>query len=90
MRDLIIDGVGASGEHQFAVLLDVFEALGYEVRVLLVDAPTETAEQRNLRRAQVEGLMIDQQQLASLHREVSARFDEWKDLPAAFKMYATE
>lgn len=89
-RDLIIDGVGASGEHQFSVLLEVFEALGYEVRVLLVDTPTETAEARNVCRAESEGLLIDRQQLASLHREVSARFDEWKDLPTTFQMYATE
>jgi predicted kinase len=89
-RDVIIDGVGASGERQFSALLEVFDALGYEVRVLLVDTPTEAAERRNLARAKAEGLLIDGAQLASLHREVSARFNEWKDLPTVFEMYATE
>ena len=89
-RDLIIDGVGASGERQFAALLETFDAFGYEVRVLLVDAPTATAELRNLARAERDGLLIDREELAAMHREVSARFDEWKEGPWRWEMFATE
>ena len=89
-RDLIIDGVGASGERQFAALLEIFDAFGYEVRVLLVDTPTATAELRNLARAERDGLLIDREELAAMHREVSMRFDEWKDGPWRWEMFATE
>ena len=89
-RDLIIDGVGASGERQFAALLEMFDAFGYEVRVLLVDTPTATAELRNLARAERDGLLIDREELAAMHREVSMRLDEWKDAPWRWEMFATE
>jgi len=89
-RDLIIDGVGASGERQFAVLLEIFDALSYDVRVLLVDTPTATAELRNLARAERDGLLIDREELAAMHREVSARFDEWKEGPWRWEVFATE
>jgi hypothetical protein len=89
-RDLIIDGVGASGERQFAALLEIFDALGYDVRVLLVDTPAATAELRNLARAERDGLLIEREELAAMHREVSARFDEWKEGPWRWEMFATE
>ena len=89
-RDLIIDGVGASGERQFAALLEMFDAFGYEVRVLLVDTPTATAELRNLARGERDGLLIDREELAAMRREVSARFDEWKEGPWRWDMFATE
>ncbi len=89
-RDLIIDGVGASGEGQFAALLGMFDAFGYDVRVLLVDTPTAIAELRNLARAERDGLLIDREELAAMHREASARFDEWKDGPWRWEMFATE
>jgi hypothetical protein len=89
-RDLIIDGVGASGERQFAVLLEMFDAFDYDVRVLLVDTPTATAELRNLARSKSDGLLIDREELAAVHHEVSARFDDWKDGGWRWEMFATE
>jgi hypothetical protein len=86
--NLVIDGVGARGDLPFSGLLQRFGGLGYEVRVLLVDAPTETAQLRNLQRAECDGLLIDREVLAQTHRAVSADFDDWKDVPARWEMYA--
>lgn len=88
--NLVIDGVGAPGDRSFSELLERFGGLGYEVRVLLVDTPTATAQLRNLPRAELEGLLIDREVLALAHRAVSADFDGWKDLPAKWEMYGTE
>src|SRR5207302_1256553 len=50
-RDLIIDGLGAGEPGQFAARLTELHDAGYDVRVLIVDAPTETALERNEERA---------------------------------------
>lgn len=42
-------------------------------------SPTETAQLRNLRRAESEGLLIDREVLAPMHRAVSGDFHDWKD-----------
>ncbi|MEJ7782229.1 MAG: zeta toxin family protein, partial [Solirubrobacteraceae bacterium] len=88
--NLIIDGLGASEPGAFARQLNAFAAAGYDVAVLLVDAPTEVCQQRNLERARHTGLLIDPHLLAAAHRDVSTRFHDWKDLPhLRFEMYAT-
>jgi tetratricopeptide (TPR) repeat protein len=90
-RNLILDGIGASGDNAFASLLKLFAAVGYEARVLLVTCSPETAQSRNEQRAEHEGLLIDPKLLAGLHAAVSKHFGEWKDLPAiAVRLYQTD
>jgi len=89
--DLIVDGLGASGPGAFQRQLSDFATAGYDVAVLLADAPTEVCQQRNIERARRTGLLVDPDQLAAVHRTVSKRFAEWKDLPGLrIEMYATE
>ena len=90
-KNLIIDGLGASEPGAFARHLNAFITAGYEVSVLLVDAPTEVCLQRNLERARRTGRLVAPAELASAHREVSRRFHDWKDLSdLRFEMYSTE
>jgi len=87
--NLIIDGLGAGAPGAFARRLSAFAAAGYEVSVLLVDAPTELCQHRNVERARRTGLLIDPDELAVAHRDVSSRFHDWKDLPdLRFEMYS--
>lgn len=89
-RDLIIDGLGAGEPGQFAARLKALHDAGYDVRVLLVDTPTDTALERNEERALHTGLRIDPDRVRSLHAVVSQRFGEWHELPwLRWEMYHT-
>ena len=76
-RDLILDGIGASAKGQFAALLELFLGIGYQVRVLLVDAPIEVAEGRNAARCERDGVLVEPAELRTLHRDAARRYKEW-------------
>jgi len=89
-RDLVIDGLGAGEPGRFVARLAALNDAGYDVRVLLVDAPTETALQRNDERAERTGLRLEPTRLRTLHAQVSQRFQEWRELPwLRWEMYGT-
>jgi tetratricopeptide (TPR) repeat protein len=89
-RNLIVDGIAANREGGFTSLLELLAGIGYETRVLLVGCPTATAESRNERRAEDDGLLIDPHLLASLHASVSEHLDEWRDTPAMLRVYRAD
>ena len=78
-RNLIIDGIGGSWLGHFGVLLVTFTAIGYEVRVLFVDAPIDVCEQRNDERAASAGLYLNPEEIRTLHIEAARAFVQWKE-----------
>ena len=88
--DLIIDGIGDAEEGLFASRLEAFHDAGYDVRVLLVDAPTSVAQERNLERARRTGFYLEPRLIIDLHRDVLRRFEDWRHFEwLRFEMYST-
>jgi len=75
-RNLILDGIGAGKPGAFAAQLERIAAAGYDVRVLLVDAPIDVALRRNEERTERTGFRIDPKEIRRLHNLVSKRFEE--------------
>lgn len=90
-RNLIIDGIGAGPPGHFAALLTRFHEIGYEVRVLFVDAPIPICQQRNVERAMRGGPYVDPEELEKLHHEAAKALLEWKDFAwLAMTVYSGE
>lgn len=89
-HSLALYGMGDLAPTVFSSQLERFQAAGYEVRVLLVDAPISLAQDRAVERAGQTHLWLDPDEIHALHVRVSRRFLEWKDVSGLrMEMYST-
>jgi predicted ATPase len=75
--NVIVEGIGAGEAGAFADLLKRTRDAGYDVRVLLVDAPTQIALDRARAWQDSTGFAFNAETIARLHRDCSRRFEEW-------------
>jgi GTP pyrophosphokinase len=88
-RNLVLMGLGAGGEGDFVGVMRRFADAGYEIRVLLVDAPVELELERNEIRARETALRFDPDTVADLSVEAVQRFSEWREEPwLTFVLYS--
>jgi histidinol phosphatase-like PHP family hydrolase len=80
--NLVLDGVGNSGPGKFLNKLELLKKNGYEVRVVMADAPTNVAIERNIDRAITVGSpdfnrFVPVRVQKQLYRDAVKRMDEW-------------
>lgn len=80
--NVVIDGTGNSESGKFVGKLLKQESAGYDVDVIVVDVRTSEAVARAMQRAERSGRYVPESVIRQIHRDVSARFDEWQDIDA--------
>lgn len=80
--NVVIDGTGNSEPGKFVGKLLKQEAAGYEVDVVMVDVRTAEAVARAVKRAERTGRYVPEKVIRQIHRDVAARFEEWRDIDA--------
>lgn len=84
--NLVLDGCGNAGEGKFVAKLKALKDAGYEVKVMMSDAPINTAIERSVERAIKDGSpdlgrFLPVRTLKSLYRDAAARIPEWQTSP---------
>jgi hypothetical protein len=90
-RNLALVGLGGGESGVFTGYMRRFADAGWEVRVLIADAPVEVELARNQSRAEATGLLFDPDTVRRLSIEPSARFREWCEEPwIHWELYSTD
>ena len=84
--NLVLDGVGDGEPGKFLQKLRELKEAGYEVKVAMADAPTNTAIERSVVRATTEGSpdlgrFVPVNVVKQLYRDAVTRMEEWIDSP---------
>lgn len=80
--NIVLDGTGNAGPGKFKGKMETASAKGYDVDVVVVNAPTGEAMERAIRRAERSGRYVPIPAMREIHKSVSAAHYEWKDSPA--------
>ena len=90
-RNLLLVGIGAGEEGEFVAIMRSFADAGYEVRVLMADAPVAVELERNEIRASRTGLRFDPGAVERLSIAAAKRHLEWRELEwLTWTLYTTE